>query len=60
MQGMKRSIGNKRNRLGNNFGYSENDLGDHEYEWYNINRRKPMVGYMLDEDGNYPEDWRWF
>ncbi len=55
-----RKNGNRRNRFVNSFGTYGNRLGDHEYEWYNVNRRKPMVGYTLDEDGNYPEDWRWF
>lgn len=57
MQKKNRSIGNKRNNLGNNFGTR---IPITEYEWYNIDHRKPMMGYSLDEDGNYPEDWRWF
>lgn len=57
MQKKNRSIGNKRNNLENNF---RTRFSTTEFEWYNIDHRKPMVGYMLDEDGNYPEDWRWF
>ena len=57
MQKKNRSIGNKGNNLGNNFGTR---FSTTEFEWYNIDRRKPMMGYSLDEDGNYPEDWRWF
>ena len=57
MQKKNKSIGNKGNNLGNSFGTR---FSTTEFEWYNIDRRKPMMGYSLDEDGNYPEDWRWF
>ena len=57
MQRKNKSIGNKGNDLGNSFGTRTTGM---EYEWYNVDRRKPMVGYVLDEDGNYPENWRWF
>ena len=65
MPRIRENIGNKRNTLGNSFGTSGkrnlgNLLGDHEHEWYNTDYRKPEFGYVLDEDGNYPENWRWF
>ena len=57
MQKKNRSIGNKGNNLENN---CRTRFSTTEFEWYNIDRRKPMMEYSLDEDGNYPEDWRWF
>ena len=57
MHKKNRSIGNKGNNLENNCRTRFSTTG---FEWYNIDHRKPMMGYSLDEDGNYPENWRWF
>ena len=49
---------NNGNRWGNRFiDHSQQITRDYFDDDGNVDFRKPMIGYILDEDDNYPEGW---